>query len=369
MSLILQRDLNTSATPVHILVVVVGSYLSPSKDLAGAGAFAQEIVNFWRDDDRLFPAGQALATIDVLASEPGGAVRVTGDQTMPVDRPTYDNVKAALRRWAQTIAMTAGSVGILHWIGHGMEHVIAGGGIIGLSCDGPKVVGSNEQAAIGWTRAINAIDQLTVGHPIYCFIDACRTRDTTEREYLGLDIEPDWAFDHNAHVFTSTSRLERAFWITAPKPATTRSGCDAGALATRAFLAGLSGFGARYSNEANMPVQTDGLLEAAKALVGRWAGHQGLDCGSPQSRPGGSMDPILYTAKPMSSVDVTKSADPPHGCEALTPSVVEQSETNQAPYEFRLSRKPHKFRFDGENWSPEKLLIHPHMTLNEQEFV
>jgi len=39
-----------------VLIVVVGKYLVGRRDLPEAGAFAQDIVDFWLHADRTFPA-------------------------------------------------------------------------------------------------------------------------------------------------------------------------------------------------------------------------------------------------------------------------------------------------------------------------
>jgi len=372
MTFVVRRHLSASEVPVHVLVVVVGSYLNQLKDLHGAGSFAQEIVDFWRDAARIFPAGKRLASVNVLASDPRGVVRITGDQgPILVDRPNYSNSRTALLDWANLIAAVNDGTGLLHWIGHGTEQVFAGGGIVNLACDGPDASDPARQSGIDWTRSVARVDQITNGHPVYCFVDTCRTLIREREEFEGLGNGAlNWASRDNAQVFMSTARSSPAFWILQPTLAALRAGCGAHALGTRAFLAGLEGFGARSGGSEPLPVVPAQLIEAADVLVGRWARHQGVPAGSPQSPLRGDVRPVLFTAKPTSVVDVLKQAVLPNSCEAQasTATTIEVSETNQAPHEFRLARKPHKFRFDGQNWHPEKALVHPYVPFSEQEF-
>jgi hypothetical protein len=370
MSLVAARNLSASNPPVHVLVVVVGVYLDSSQDLIGAGAFTQKIVDFWKDTQLKFDAHGQVATIDVLASDRNGGVTIAGDRTTIVDLPTRANAARAMRDWADRIAATTKGVGVLHWIGHGKEQLARDGSAIGLACHGPKWPASAVQAAFGWAPAINAVDQLTRGHPVYCFLDACRTRDTTEREPLGLDeIEPVWEELHNAHVFTSTSRLGEAFWIYDPSQNAIDAGLDKGALGTQAFLSALSGFGAHQLNSLPMPILPQSLLASAEAFIMRWAAHQTLVCRKPQLRVGHAGGAILLTDKPMTLVDVLKSAAPQHNCEASEDGLTAvKAETATVPHEFRLARKPHKFRFDSTTWSRDISLPHPYMPISEKDF-
>ena len=366
MTSVVQRRLNPQQVPVHVLIVVVGLYLNKADNLPRAGAFAQTVVDFWRDGGRVFPGAQALESVDVLASDQAGPVSITGDGAATVvDPPGYPSVKSALLDWVGRITATEGAVGFLHWIGHGREQV-RGGSVVTLFCHGPKVPKSREQAGLNWTTSLHVINEKTVGHPVYCFIDACRTRDTSELDFDGIG-PCNWGAPENAYVFVSSAKLTSAYWITQLTPAASRAGCEEQALGTRAFMAGMSGFGARQGSGPHMAVTAPQLVEASQALVGRWARHQGVVAGLPEGPPGGDpLRPILLTADPKSTVDVVANGMPSHSsCEAQPAGSVAVllSETAAAPFEFRLSRKRHKFRFSRGAWDAEQDLVHPHMQL------
>jgi hypothetical protein len=361
MTIVVQRSPKSDQVPVHVLIVVVGKYLVSRQDLPDAGAFAQEIVDFWLHADRTFPDRQSLASIRVLASDPISPVTIVGDGSHVVDLPTFDNVKAALLSWAGQIG-TAG-VGFLNWVGHGADRVRAGGTISNLFCHGPIGPNSNEQAALDWAKTLNVIDGMTAGQPVYCFIDACRRLDLSQKEYEGIGV-CDWKIPDNAYVFTTTSPFTPAFWVTRPKDAAIRAGCKGQAMGTRAYMAGLEGLGARYASSLPMPIASSELVEAAQALLKRWARHQGLTPGRPRGPSGAEPRSILLTDKPGSVADLTGKGLPPQAsCEAQPDGSPDEiaAENGPDPFEFRLARKRHRFRYDDKVWSAPEELFHPHM--------
>jgi hypothetical protein len=365
MSLVFERPPDSSDAPVHILIVVVGAYLRKSADLIGAGVFAQSIVDFWQDPERAFPDRQYLSTIEVLASDPLGPVTITSSGgPEPVSLPSHSNVKSALLDWADRIKKQNG-IGFLHWVGHGSE-VVRGGGVVHLSCDGPQT-DAPAQSGLDWTRTLHVINAKTARQPVYCFIDACRARDLSTQEFEGIG-PCDLSTPDNADVFMSASRLRKAFWVHTLNKKAADAGCEGHALGTRAFMFALKGFGARTTTgrQIPMPVPAAELVEAASALVERWARHQRISASPPEGPRGTRPRAIMMTKKPMSVVDViAKGVSPQNSCDALEGGETQAlpSETTPAPFEFRLGRKPHSFRFNGGNWDPSQDLIHPYIPL------
>jgi hypothetical protein len=259
-----------------------------------------------------------------------------------------------------------GGIGFLHWVGHGAERTRAGGGIHNLSCHGSIATGSTDQAALNWTLALNVIDGITFGRPVYCFIDACRRLDRSQNIYEGIGVSS-LKNRQNAYVFASTLRLASAFWVINPTPAAKRAGFEGLALGTRAFMEAMAGFGARYDvGGSHMPIAPSELVEAARALVRRWSKHQGIKPGDPQGPGGAEPRSILLTQTPQSLVDVTYQGTPPQAsCEAQPDgsTATEAPDNGPTPFEFRLARKRHKFRFDDKIWRDLKELFHPHMQL------
>ncbi|WP_157786112.1 MULTISPECIES: hypothetical protein [Bradyrhizobium] len=316
-----------------------------STNLPGSGALAQAVVNFWRTlPSSSYPQSQALASVEVLASDPAGAVTIVGDSggAVGVDRPNYPTVRAALLNWAHRVKKEGG-VGFLHWIGHGAEQ-LKGGNIVNLSCDGPRDDGLG-QSGLDWTLTLHVINWITAGQPVYCFIDACRSpkRDDLLDEGIGA---PNLATPENAYVFYSSARGQEAFWVVTPKQAAITAGCREHALGTRAFMEALKGFGARTDDPkaTAAPIVAAELVQAAHALVTRWARHQQISPGPscPEGPPGYKTRPILLTREPKSTVDVhAKGVPSPTSCDALcdTPPPV-GSETASPIFEFRLARKP-----------------------------
>lgn len=322
MTSVIQRQPGPSAVPVHVLIVMVGDYLAKSANLPGSGAFAQTVVNFWRTlPSSSYPSSQALASVEVLASDPAGAVTIVGDSSgaVSVDRPNHPTVRAALLHWADRVK-SEGGVGFLHWIGHGAEQ-LKGGNIVNLSCDGPRDDGAG-QSGLDWTRTLHVINSITAGQPVYCFIDACRSpkRDDLEDEGIGA---VNLSTPENAYVFYSSARGQEAFWVVTPKPAALTAGCREHALGTRAFMEALKGFGARLTDDPmapQAPIVAAELVQATHALVMRWARHQLISSGPgcPEGPPGYKTRPILLTKDPRSTVDVhARGVASPTSCDAL----------------------------------------------------
>ena len=359
MTFVVQRQLKPGQVPVHVLIVVVGQYLDNRRDLSGAGAFGQEIVDFWLAPNRLFPANQLLASVRVLASDPASQVTIAGDGNHVVDPPTFDNVRTELLAWAEQIREAG--IGFLHWVGHGGERLRLGGGITNLACHGPIEPNSRDQAAIDWVRSLNVLDRITTGRSVYCFIDACRRPDLSQREYEGIGA-CDLRTHEGAYVFRTTAALTPAFWVTRPTSAARQAGCNGQAMGTRAFMAGLDGFGARFEGRLPMSIAPAELVEAAQAFMIRWARHQGLAPGRPCGPPGAEVRPLILTNSPRTVVDVAR-----HGasCEAREDgsAAITAAENGPNPFEFRLARKRHSFRCEDGVWGVAEELFHPHMRL------
>ncbi|MGR7995081.1 hypothetical protein [Xanthobacter sp. ZOL 2024] len=369
MTFVVDRKPGSPAEPVHVIIVMVGAYLKASANLPGAGAFVQTVVDFWRTlPSGSFPSAQMLASIKVLASDPAGVVSIRGDggSAIRVDRPDFTAIQSALLAWAQRVR-DEGGVGFLHWIGHGME-LIKGGSVVSLSCDGALSDGVS-QAGLDWTTSLHVINNLIRERPVYCFIDVCRSQDKSTLSYLPI-APADLAAPDNACVFYSTSRGKKAFWIRQLKLAAENAGCGEYAIGTQAFLAALKSFGARLTGDpadVHVPIVAAEVVEASQALVERWSRHQGITPppGDPQGPSSCKTRAILLTEEPKSIVTVlANGVASPTSCEALSDTPPPVGSESAAPFEFRLARKPHKFRFDDQNWNSEKRLLHPYMKLS-----
>lgn len=351
--------------PIHVLVVVVGKYVAKSRNLSGAGLLAQDIVNFWHSKDRIFPSGQALASVEVLLSDPDTATQIVSasKQGLPT-APTLPAIKTAMTEWAGRISTEGNAVGVLHWVGHGFETTQNGDAMV-LACEGTFSDGTT-QDGLDWSRALHWLNAKTNGHPVYCFIDACRTIKPASALYDGLgpcllDMSD------NAVVFTSTQPNKKAFWIVKTAGAAAKAGCRGQALGTRAFLEALESFGARQSTQApqGMPIISGTLLEAAHHLIARWGKHQNLQPGQPRTSKT-TYAPILLTNKPKSIVDVIvrRKKDPGSCVSRPDPAAIQVgAETDRAPFEFRLSRKSHSFKLGADPWGPQLVMEHPYVSI------
>jgi hypothetical protein len=358
-----------SLPSVHVLIVVVGEYLLPAQNLPGAGGFAQEIADFWLHQDRIFPNPGRAGSLNVLAcDEARSPVRIdTTSGPVTVQPPTLDNVNAALARWAQEVASNDGSMGVLHWVGHGHEQAQHGGSVASLLCHGADLFDAQRQAGIDWASWLSVINDLTVGRQVYCFIDACRLPPAESGHYSGPPGYSGWGRANHVQVFSSTGQGRPAFWIDQPTAEAVNAGCKEGALGTRAFLAALDSYGAEFATGQRMPIKSASILDASCALVERWGGHQGMIFGLPDGPRSILRKPLLLTDNAKSLVDVLGAAIPPHRCEAQPSALhgsttgIETAETVAAPHQFRLARKPHRFRLDGRTWGPSSDLFHPYM--------
>ncbi|MFN3132456.1 hypothetical protein [Roseibium sp.] len=366
MTPIVNRNLQPEQRPVHILIVVVGDYISFDY-LKDADKFTDELTSFWRGP-RQFEPPYALSTITVLASDIDGRVSVVDDRgrSREVELPTLDNCKKALLKWAERIKAENG-LGVLHWVGHGRERA-GNGGIVDLYVDGPRDEAPSSQQGIDWTRAIFRINQMTEGQPVYCFLDTCRRDDGSTIEFEGLG-SFDTRFSQNAMVFQSTVRGAKAFWVNSPESALQKAGCQGQALGTRAFLAALNGLGARYAGScvSTHPILAAEIVEGSSALAVRWLQHQGLPQGIGTTGPQEyRQNPILLTDKPQSVVDVVDlvpaSASNCHAIAVGSSSKI-LSETPNVPFEFRLHRVEHDFCFEHNNNSGLKQIIYPKVSL------
>lgn len=364
MTLLLNRASADGATPIHILVVVVGECVG-HENLPGAERMASEIVEFWKDGQRILPDGQMLSSIRVLASDPGGPVELMDDEAaMSIARPTYEACKSALLEWSKTIDETEG-VGILHWIGHGRERSF-GGSVISLLCDGASASRPGMPSGLDWTKTLFYLDDKLRGRSVFCFIDACRTIDWSHWSYDGVG-ECGYDASENAKVFYSTPRGGRAFWVEDPKRAMVAAGGGDLALGTRAFLAALDGFGAQTSTEVLHPVLPQEIVQASTNLLSRWLVHQSLfRHGSPQGAEGprGRVDePILLTSCPRSVVDVQPVNAVSCEAESVASKLLVSSETDSEPFQFRLLRDPHAVIWNKSERSRPNPIYFPHVTI------
>ncbi|WP_133122885.1 hypothetical protein [Zhengella mangrovi] len=364
MTTVVNRDLQTDQKPVHVLIIVVGAYIS-FDNLVEAGKFTDELAAFWYEPKQ-FSEPYALSTITVLASDSQGTVVVSDGtgSSLKVARPTFDNCKNALLDWAERIKVDEGA-GVLHWVGHGCERA-KNGKVINLYVDGAARGYEQAQNGLDWSRALNLINVITDGFPVYCFIDACRTLGDSSVDFDGIGLS--YSFCDNALVFYSASSGKRAYWVDRPEPSLLNAGCRGHAVGTRAFLAALSGFGARYDHNCDRghPILAAEITESSAALVNRWLKHQRLPGGSTEGPLRLHSDSILVTDNPQSVVDVDKIVPPSANiCHAVADGSGTQisSETETAPFEFRLSRKSHDFCFDPGSKKIRKQIFYPKITL------
>ncbi|MEY9120618.1 hypothetical protein [Bradyrhizobium yuanmingense] len=365
--------LRGAVPPVHVLIIVVGHYLLGSRNLPDTGVLAQEIANFWFDsDNRLFPDPERIGSLEVLVCDakhdPVTIVTPTG--AVQAAKPDPANVSASLLKWAQRLASEEGSVGVLHWIGHGYgQGAEATGMTTSLLCHGGDPVDPQQQAGINWTSWLGLINQITVGRQVYCFMDACRLDPGQKIAFPGAPGQFNWGLPDHVQVFSSTSHGMPAHWIDTALPATIAAGCVSGPVGTQAFLAALACFGAKGDSGSPLPVASDEVLQASRALVKRWSEHQGLIGQRPEGPKHCLEAPLLFTKTPMSLVDVKAPAAPPDVCEAQpethhgTSAGIQVAETNAAPHQFRLAREPHRIRLDGRNWGPPKSLFNPYVPI------
>ena len=364
MTQVASRRVQPPDKPVHVLVVVVGAYLAMD-ELPGAGAFAEEIVAFWRGP-RLLTNDHRLSSVAVLASDPRGRVAIPDDAGRPlvVDEPTYQACRDALLAWARQIR-ASGGMGVLHWIGHGRE-TAANGGVTSLYVHGGGEDNLSEQAGLDWTRALHTINGITQDLPVYCFIDACRVEDGATVSFDGIG-RCDTRWVDKVIVFQSCRRGTSSFWLDRPTPAVVKAGCNGEAAATRAFMEALRSYGARFAGERAVrhPIHAAELVQGSTALLRRWLTHQNIPGGSTTGPGWECPDPILFTEEPMSVVDVARTA--PRGASTCSaqptpPSGVERSETARVPFQFRLRREDHVFVFDATSSGPQPIL-HPKVSL------
>lgn len=367
------RGARGAVPAVHVLIVVVGQYLLGARNLPNAGGLAQEIADFWSDgDNRLFPDPERIGSLEVLVcdADHDPVAIVTPAGTVHAGKPDPVNVSASLLKWAQRLAREEGAVGVLHWVGHGYGQAANGTGVTtSLLCHGGDPVDPQQQAGINWTSWLGLINQITVGRQVYCFIDACRLDPGSPIAFPGAPGQFVWGLFDHVQVFSSTSHGKPAHWIDKAKPATIAAGCVNGPVGTQAFLAALASFGAKGDKGSPLPVASDEVLQASRALVKRWSEHQGLIDQRPEGPQHCLEAPLLFTKTPMSLVDVQAAAVPPDVCEAQpekhhgTSLGIQPAETDAAPHQFRLAREPHRIRLDGRNWGPPKSLFYPYMTI------
>lgn len=373
MALVVTRSVQGSQTPLHVLIVIVGKYDTPDLEaLHGAGQLAAEVCESWRSGATKPLDGQKLASITVVATDPDGPVQVASDGGLVnVTETTRENCVDALTAWARTVAATDG-VGMLHWAGHG--YTLSRNSALGVSllCTGFAEDLPGKPSGINWSLAVEGLNTLASGRPLYCFLDTCRSLKKLGVRYRGLS-DALTGISTTVQTFYSCSPEQSAFWMR-PKPDRVDPPEFGGqGFGTRAFLAALTAYGARIDDAlaAAHVSQPSELREAADGLMSFWMHFYKM-----RNRQSAEMDGGMAKAKisridhPKAVVEISSAAKPgAKMCDAehVATGVVLSSHCNASPFSFTLSREPHRFRIE-DIWSTEKRPIHPRTTLEIQDF-
>lgn len=322
--------------PLHVLIVVVGG--DQDGPLEGVDIFCRDIFRFWRRRDEMLGLNLAVRTIGVLAGDKNGAITIEHDQgSSPATEPTFDHVCEAIRGWCDQIA--AGGAGVIHWIGHG-QMLMQDAGIQNLFTQ--DRTDQNVRRAISWTKTINQINQHTKGHPVFCFIDCCRTYPAggPPRNYPGVFHEYDEEMPRsNAMVMFGASPSDSSLWDDRVHVDNelAAAGFSGGALATRAFLKCLESVGAQYyPAQERYEILMHELGLGSQHLVRRWARHIGPDAAQgsdamPDLEHKGEHSPLMFTKNPESVVDV-------HAGPAAKTCLVKRHDSADALHGFRQDR-------------------------------
>lgn len=368
MTSVASRSPAKDAVPVHVLIVVVGKYDIPvftEKPLVGAAELAADLVDHWLTGKVVLPSGQALATVEVLASDPDKSVEVSSDAgTVTVEAPIRNRCAEALNAWVKRVEVTKG-IGFLHWTGHGHTRAINSSGGLSLLCTGLEEhtrKGKPKQSGINWARTLARLNTVTNGQPLFCFIDACRKR-AKGLEYDGIgasDLEP----DETAHVFYSCRDNQSAYWL--PK-----SACghhlpefEGQAFGTRAFMVALAGLGARTNDPDDIRhrIMPNEIKDGASGLTDLWMTHSGFKASVETANAGGAGRAVLAeTSSPKSVIDIKplKAARTSDTLRGKTKAAT-KSHSVATPFRYLVPRDPHQFRLDGGSWSKTYTLHLPY---------
>jgi len=318
-------NLTTGSADIHVLVIAVGHYddanLSP---LPGAVLSAGRLADFWRD---CTPARhRKVGSLDVLISSPKPVSLKNVDGTMTIIEPaTFASVAAALNAWA--IRCATGSLGVLHWIGHGetisqTDEAGAGSnpGQVLYTQDIGRVGNRPTQLGFDWDKTLNSVQRLVPG-PVLCFIDACSntplSKDANYPSAWPIDYGP---ILHLADVFHSSRPGAKAHC--AREDQTVGHDFTGGALFSEAVRMALTRYGADSRDDRDgFVVFKDYLQRAAKKRLERWGrGSRQLKALETVFVSQGQFDldePIVAINAPFGMIDVVHSGVHTRGLDCL----------------------------------------------------
>ncbi|QOZ51556.1 hypothetical protein [Bradyrhizobium sp. CCBAU 53338] len=353
----------SGACPIHVLVVVVGKHSGPP--FQNVQAFCNDIIPFWLDKPHDFTQGMYVRSIQVLASEPAQSISYVDGQTRhDAQEPTFANVAAAFTAWTDRIVKEGGA-GILHWMGHGACRMQEGP-IQLLFTQAPEDDAPAE--GINWHATINDINGLTGGHPMFCFIDSCRTDRDAHHQFSSAFHKAHRPAIRNATVVFSASITQSSFWDNDihlnDRPAMAKF--RGGPLGTRAFLECLAGTGAELfiKGDPFHDVTAAKIAEGAGALFRRWARHLGPSVKKGWNNvadvdAGGMHEPLLRTPKPATVLDVLAGTTG-SGCSVklLPNGPITNGDRGPKGYELHVERGDYEFQVHGKAF--KKSIVRAH---------
>ena len=318
---------NTEAqeTPIHVLIVGVGWYGSrdqegnPShdseslKELVGVGKTVERTVNWWRNAGSRFVKGH-LSTLDVLLSVKSESIEfptLDGPEVSP-EPASLSAVISSIRRWRKRCSVDDESIGILHWIGHGIINGAALDERPGeqfLFCEDLEI--DDDESFLKAVRIDTTIEELKrrkfakVG---IVFVDACRNfaGDSLEkiRSEPAFNISRDKIREEQDLLYyVATTKGAETYCQPSGLPAC----CfDGGALFTEAVLDALNEFGAaNIDDEIQWAAYPDTVKLAINYRLQRWASHLKIPHQVAQLHENKQFDnAIVYVPNPKAMVDI-----------------------------------------------------------------
>ena len=118
-------------------------------------------------------AGRRVTSVRTLTSF-ASAKSNAGPETRSNADLCTDDILSEIKDWATSLGPN--SIGVLHWIGHGVSFGSHGGPLHGLYL--PDLAGQREQL-LDWNNVERGLKNLKNAPTIWCFVDACRTEPET----------------------------------------------------------------------------------------------------------------------------------------------------------------------------------------------
>ena len=233
----------------------MGQLSSPPRS---ARAFARWLLAEYRNPER------PLASLHLLLSEPeAGTITLGSGEVKPVERASFDNVKAAVKDWKSRGDQSAEHLLIFYFCGHGVNR----GFITTLLLDDfGEDPGEPLEQAINLNGFHAGMDQCLARRQCF-FIDACRVPSAALIERFEDYAGP--AIIHGSAYLSEVPRYAPVFYSTvAGSAAYSREG--EASLFTQALLRSLAGAGSKPDDEDNWLVYTGGTLhESIQFLLKR----------------------------------------------------------------------------------------------------